>query len=228
MISPLDGDNADLLGLLHDSEDGDAWLELAQSTLLQGLQNEDIGQQGLHGSGAMHAPFGKGPRPKAATAGNTTATASLQQQRQQQDPGTPWLAEPPAGQASTSGAQLPVFPASSGGGGGHGAKASSAARPPAVGRAAVRRAARARERSTLGALEERLQAVASLHMQLQAENGMLRRRMRLLESGVHMREQHLQVRCRAGWEWWSPACGYGRTAPAGSGLKCLTRQVGGW
>ena len=60
------------------------------------------------------------------------------------------------------------------------------------GRRAARRAATAKQRAQVAELEDRLQGVGAVHCQLMAENGMLRRRLRLLESGVQMREAHLE------------------------------------
>ncbi|GAX79108.1 hypothetical protein CEUSTIGMA_g6548.t1 [Chlamydomonas eustigma] len=65
------------------------------------------------------------------------------------------------------------------------------------GRRAARRAASVRQRTQITELESKLQNVASMHLQLQEENNILRRRMKLLESGVQMREQHLAILMKA-------------------------------
>ncbi len=61
-----------------------------------------------------------------------------------------------------------------------------------AGRRAARRAATAKQRAEVADLEQRLKGVADVHSRLSTENGLLRRRVTLLESCVRMREQHLE------------------------------------
>ena len=65
---------------------------------------------------------------------------------------------------------------------GHGAEA----------RRAARRAASAKFQVQVAELEDQLKGISAVHCSLVAENGMLRRRMQLLEQGVQMREQHIE------------------------------------
>lgn len=62
----------------------------------------------------------------------------------------------------------------------------------AAARRAARRAAASKYREQVEELEGRLKGVSAVHCSLVAENGMLRRRMQLLEQGVQMREQHIE------------------------------------
>lgn len=63
-------------------------------------------------------------------------------------------------------------------------------------RRAARKVATEKHRAQVAELEGRLSSISSIHCALTAENGMLRRRMLLLESGVQMREQHIEALLR--------------------------------
>ena len=63
-------------------------------------------------------------------------------------------------------------------------------------RRAPRKVATAKHRAQVSELEGRLSSISSVHVALTAENGMLRRRLLLLESGVQMREQHIEALAR--------------------------------
>ncbi|KAG1658364.1 hypothetical protein FOA52_005745 [Chlamydomonas sp. UWO 241] len=168
------GDSDVLMGMLLTEDE--KWMDVA----IGGLQQ---GRSSTAGGGSLKAPRGRPhappPPPHAGVHGRVGVHAmDLGSSSRLNASGTAFT---PGASAAAGSSRTAV--ATSGGG-----------------RAAVRRAARDRERSSLTELEARLTSLSATHVQLQAENGMLRRRMQLLESGVQMREQTLQglIKTRSG------------------------------
>eukprot|EP00955_Chlamydomonas_euryale_P109731 365949-Chlamydomonas_euryale.AAC.15 len=185
--SPMDFDDSALLGdLLRDDADGDEWLSLAQNTL----------QQGWHAPVALHGRD-QLRQTEALAAPQLEPQEQQQQQQQQQLQQLLRIGQQPGQRVSSDGPSNTQNDTMQHSGDADEHDASSKQPPATNARAAVRRAAKARERAAIADLEVRLQNVSALHVQLLAENGMLRRRMRLLESGVQMREQHLQSLLKA-------------------------------